>query len=174
MPRTEASSSAEKSYTKTRSIVQSNHKVRSEEVVSDIKIVLDKFLSSIRAKIEKSRKIFGQNSIVFDAHNSFQRYTLAVIFLITYRRENDIDFDAESDVWVDRMERGANNISNPIVALAIMFPFIRPLCRFLVQFHDVGRLQVEIIDYIIEATDINRIAREQHAKFQRRLNDGLK
>lgn len=127
-------------------------------------------MQSIRRKIEKSRKIFGQNSIVFDAHDSFQRYTLAVIFLITYRRENDIDFDAEKDIWVDRMDRGANNISNPIVALAIMFPFLRPLCKFLVQFHDVGQLQVEIVDYIIEATDINRIAREQHARFQRRLS----
>lgn len=138
--------------------------------MSDIQQVLEKLGAALNRKIEKSRRVFRQNSVVVDIHDIFQRYTLSVIFLLAYKRDNDIDFDAEHDFWVDQMDDGAKNITNPLVSLSITFPFLRPLCKFLIQFHPVGKLQKRVIDYIVEATDINRLAREQHEKFQRKLS----
>lgn len=147
-----------------------NHKVRSDEVSADIKLIIERLSRSLDNKLDKAESASGKRSIVLDVHDTFQRYTLAVIFLITYKRDNMIDFDAEVDNWVNVMEQGARNISNPIVTTAIMFPFLRSHCRFLVQFHKVGQLQVKVIDYIIKATDINRVAREAHSKIQKRLS----
>lgn len=151
-------------------LINSNHKVRSDEVSSDIKNIIEQLSDSLDNKMSKAREESGKNSLILDVYDTFQRFTLAVIFLITYKRDNLIDFNAKVDQWTDSLESGARNISNPLVSVALMFPFLRPLCRFLTQFHSVGYIQIKIIDYIIEATDINRVAREAHHKIQRKMS----
>lgn len=100
----------------------------------------------------------------------FHRYTLAVIFLITYKRDGKVNFKAEHDWWVEEIEHSARSIKHPAIGLSIVFPFIRPVLRSLLDFHQMGKLRVQIVDYIVEATDINRVAREQHTKIQRRMS----
>lgn len=120
--------------------------------------------------MKQAQEETGKMSLIVDVYDTFQRFSLAVIFLITYKRDNLINFDAKHDHWTKCLEEGARNISNPLVSVALMFPFLRPLCRFLTQFHSVGQIQIKIIDYVIEATDINRVAREVHQKIQRRMS----
>lgn len=148
----------------------SNHKVRSDEVSADIKAIIMQLEESLRRKLDRAEAETGEKSILLNVDDVSHRFALAVIFLITYKRDNIIDFDSQLDQWVEAIKRGARNINNPVVSLSMMFPFLRPFCNFLVQFHEVGKLQVKIIDYIAEATDINRVAREQHARIQRRIS----
>lgn len=147
-----------------------NHKVRSDEVASDIKSVLEKLNETLGRRMCKAEQETGKRAFIMDVHQTFQRYTLAVIFLITYKRDNIIDFDAEHDEWVDTIEAGARSITNVLVLASIMFPFLRNLLSFLTQFHPTGQIKLRIIDYITEATDINRVAREQHSRLQKRLS----
>lgn len=151
-------------------LINSNHKVRSDEVSSDIKNIIEQLSDSLDNKMSRAREEHGENSFILDVYDTFQRFTLAVIFLITYKRDNLVDFNAKVDQWTDSLETGARNISNPLVSVALMFPFLRPICGFLTQFHGVGYIQIKIIDYIIEATDINRVAREAHQKIQRKMS----
>lgn len=168
-----------------------NHKVRSDEVSSDIAKILEQLQDGIEYRMQKENSKSASKShdevnnniddlnqedadkdrsIILHVDDMFQRYTLAVIFLITYRQDNKIDFRAERDEWVDKMEEAARQIVNPFVALSIMFPFLRPFIEFLVQLHPVGKMNAQIVDYIVEATDINRVAREQHSRIQRKLS----
>ena len=110
----------------------------------------------------------GRREFTLNVRDMFQRYTLAVIFLVTYKRDGDIDFKASHDQWVEALDGAAMAITNPIVALSIMFPFARYFCDCLIQLHPIGRLRLKVVDYIIEAADINRAAREHHSKFERK------
>uniref|UniRef100_A0A6G1SE89 Cytochrome P450 3A4 n=1 Tax=Aceria tosichella TaxID=561515 RepID=A0A6G1SE89_9ACAR len=144
-----------------------NHKVRSEEVSADIEAVLKLLDDGINFRmVEKD----GERAMVMDVGDMFLRYTLAVIFSIVYKRDGKINFRVEKDFWAGRMEESARAIRNPFLAVSMMFPFMRPLVEFLVQFHATGKMAAQIINYIVAATDVNRVAREKHARVQRRLS----
>lgn len=152
--------------------IHSNHKVRSDEVSSDIDSVVGQLAAAMERRANKALKATGgkSSSFVVDAKDMLDRYALAVIFLITYKQADLIDFDADQDVWVNNIDTASRGIPNPVIHASMMFPFTRPLCKFLAQFHIVGKIQLEIVDYIVKATDINRVAREQHAKLQKKLS----
>lgn len=138
---------------------------------SDIELILSQLIDGLEFRFDKVvADEAGQKSIIMDTRDMFQRYTLAVIFLVTYKRDGEINFRADKDEWVEHMEVAARSITNPFVALSVMFPFIRSICEFLIQFHPLGKLRDSIVDYITEATDINLLAREQHDKIQRKLS----
>lgn len=144
--------------------------MRSDEVSADIEHVLSQLVEGLEFRFQQVAASTGDKSIIIDVRDIFQRYTLAVIFLVTYKRDGQINFKSEKDEWVEQMEVAARTISNPFVALTMMFPFLRPLCQFLVQFHPMGKLRAQIVDYISQATDINRVAREQHQRMQRKMS----
>jgi thromboxane-A synthase len=145
-----------------------NHKVRSEEVSADIEAVIRLVEDGIDFRMSADEN--GERSMVMDVNDMFQRYTLAVIFSIAYKRDGKIDFRADKDTWASRMEESSKQLLNPFLAFSMMFPFMRPLVEFLVQFHNTGRTAARIINYIVEATDVNRTARERHEKVQKRLS----
>lgn len=144
-----------------------NHKVRSEEVSADIEAILKLVIQGIECRMAEG---VGGRSMVLDAGDMFKRYTLAVIFSIVYKRDGEIDFCSQQDAWTEQMEVAARQILNPLIALSIMFPFSRPLVEFLSQFHAVGKMAAQIVDFIVSATDVNRVAREKHERVQRRLS----
>lgn len=144
--------------------------MRSDEVSDDIKSVLDQLTESLEFKVNEAARESGEQALVLDVHDTFQRYSLAVIFLITYKKNNIVDFYAKSDHWVNLVDRGSRDILNPLVPLAIAFPFLRPFCSFLVQFSPVGTFLAKLTDYVIQAADLNRVARDHHDKLQRRLS----
>lgn len=126
--------------------------------------------NSLDRRVKQAQEETGRKTLIIDVHDTFHRFALAIIFLITYKRDNLIDFDAKYESWTAAMDAGARDISNPLITLALMFPFLRPICGFIAQFHSVGKIQTKIIDYVIQATDINRVAREAHQKIQRKMS----
>lgn len=99
-----------------------------------------------------------------------QRYTLAVIFLVAYKQDNIIDFNSEKDHWVEGMEKGLRDITNPLFPLSVMFPFLQPLCRFLIQFDQIGELTARVVEHIVATTDSYRDALQHHGHIQRRIS----
>lgn len=136
----------------------------------DIEHIVEQMAEGIEHRMRQAQEMFGQRSIIFNAGDMFHRYTLAVIFLITYRRDGKVNFKVDRDKWVDDIANSARDIRNPAIGLSMMFPWIRPIVATLLEFHKMGRLRAQLVDYIIEATDINRVAREQHKKIQRRMS----
>jgi cytochrome P450 len=55
------------------------------------------------------------------------------------------------------MEEAARALQHPIVAVAVIVPFMRPLLELLANFHAAGRMTNKIIEYIGKATDLNMI-----------------
>lgn len=147
--------------------------MRSDEVSLDIESVVADLATSLEGRLKKAQSVESASSspsFILDARDMFERYTLAVIFLITYKRQNIIDFDCEQDNWSHKLVSAAREIEHPVIQTSMMFPFLRPICQFLIQFHSSGQQQMKIVDYIIKATDVNRMAREQHANQQRKLS----
>lgn len=151
-----------------------NHKVRSDEVQSDIESIVDQLAASMERKSKRALEANGGGSksaaFVTEATDLCERYTLAVIFLITYKQADLIDFDAPQDEWVRAIDLGARAVPNPLIHASMMFPFTRPLCNYIAHFHGFGSLLLKIVDYIEEATDVNRMARKQHSHLQKRLS----
>lgn len=149
-----------------------NHKVRSDETSLDIESVVAQLAASMESRVKKARETSNghSSSFVVDARNFFERYTLAVILLITYKQPNLIDFDSEQDGWINHLNSVAREVANPIVHTSIAAPFLRPLCELVNQLTNTGSLQRKIVNFIVKATDINRVAREQFEKLQKRLS----
>lgn len=147
-----------------------NLRVRSEEVTRDIDLVLRQFHASIEVKLTRAQPETGPASLVFDAKDAFQRYALAVIFLLTYKREGEINFMANKDEWIETIAEGAKLMTHPVIYTSMIFPFMRPICRSLVGLHRIGSVRTRITDYIIEATDLNRGAKEWHRMYQKKLS----
>lgn len=148
---------------------QSNHKIRSDEVSDCIRLILERLAKGLIDKVGKECR--PDDGAIIDVHNTFQRYTLAVIFYTVYKKDGVINFNLnEFDSWTTMMDEGARSIMNPVVCISIMFPFMRPLCTFLAQFDKVGFMVQKVLHYIEKSTDLNRSAREYHNRHQKRLS----
>lgn len=112
-------------------------------------------------------------SLVLDARDLSDRFALAVIFLISYKQKNIIDFDSEQDSWTEGILSGARGIINPVNLLSMMFPFMRPVCQILAQFHSTGRSSMRIASFIRRATDKNRVLRLKHQQHQQEGQDSF-
>lgn len=117
---------------------------------------------------KKALKETGGKSASFEleARDLSERITLATIFLITYKQAGVIDFDAEHDAWVDHMNRASKQIAGPLVYVGMAVPGYRPVCEWLNQLTSSGSMQRKIVKFIERATNLNRVAREQHKKAQ--------
>lgn len=160
----------------------SNHKVRSDEVSSDIEQVLEQFVAALDRKLDRAKRSTNRASVTLNAHNYAQRITLAVVFLAMYKRENEVDFDSDEDGWTEAFRRAEISVQNPVIKLAWALPFLRPTLTKILQLHPVGYMNVRVVRYINQAVDLHRSSdkrhpatgeREDRAVFKRRLIDGF-
>lgn len=149
--------------------------MRSDDVSLDIESVVSQLEASLKRRAEKARADgdvggdkSGQSSgFILEARDLSERFTLAVIFLTTYKQSNVIDFDCDQDSWVRLITLAAHEITNPIQYLSMALPCMRPLCEWInLKFSYTGQLQKRIVDFIKEATNLNRLAREHLEKKQ--------
>lgn len=144
--------------------------MRSDDVSLDIEHIIDQFIQAIERKLDKAEQATNKRSIILNAHNYAQRITLGIIFLVTYRKENMVDFDAIDDTWTKNFHDRELMILHPLLKLSISFPFVRPIAAWLFQFTDMGAMHLRITDYIHQSVDSHRAAREEFNKMQRRMS----
>lgn len=164
--------------------------MRSDEVSSDIEQVIEQFILALERKLDQAERLTGKREVILNAHNYAQRVTLAVIFLVMYKKENIIDFDAIEDNWTETFERAELSVLHPIVKLALALPFLLPYVIWIMRFHPFGQLSLRITEYINQADDLHQAAKERYDKihgakgvpfresknqpgFKRRLIDGF-
>lgn len=148
--------------------------MRSADVSDDIQIVVDKLIEGLEARLTRAAgpKVRGsERSMIIDIEDAAHRYTMEVIFLITYKRAGEIDFKSDHDSWVDYCRSGIRYFINPITLLSIVFPFLRPLTFYLVRLSPVGKLNRRIVNFIEQAAEENKAAREKHERSQEQLGD---
>ena len=138
--------------------------------MSSLEYILGRLAEGLEHRFKRAKlNTDGEDgSFKLNVGDMAQRFTLGVIFSLTYKRDDEIDFIAEHDTWATQMEQASQQILHPVVGLAVSLPFFRPIAQFLIEFHTLGRLNSRIVDFINKATDSNRVAREQHEKIQRR------
>lgn len=144
--------------------------MRGDEVSSGIEQVIEQLVDSIEYRLEKAEKETKRRSYIMDAHNTAQRLALGVIFLVMYKQDNIIDFKAERDSWTEQFHEASKIILNPVTLISLALPFLRSMATFLIQFHTVGQMNLRIVDYINQAADLHRAARERFSAMQRRLS----
>lgn len=76
-------------------------RVRSDVISLDVEQVINQFVQAVERKLDQAEKLTNSRTAVVDVHNYAQRMTLAMIFLVTYRKENVIDCDTDDESWVD-------------------------------------------------------------------------
>lgn len=144
--------------------------MRSDEVSSDIEDIIGQFIQALERKLDGAERATNKRSMVINFYNYAQRITLGVIFLVTYKKENTIDFDTDDESWTREFHKHELRILHPGVIASIVFPFLRPFITWLIQFTEIGQMSMRIIDYIHQSVDLHRAAKERHDKMQRRLS----
>lgn len=71
-----------------------------------------------------------------------------MIFLVTYQRNDMIDFDAEQDKWTQLFAQGARDGANPLSLASMMFPFLRKVIFAIARLSPFGRWEANIVGYI--------------------------
>lgn len=152
--------------------------------------MIDQFVQALERKLNRAEQLTGKREVILNAHNYSQRIILAIVFLVMYKKENMVDFDAAKDNWTESFERAELSVMHPIVKLAFALPFLLRSVIWLMRFHQFGRLSLRITDYINQADDLHQAARERYRKknvtngvpfhdskdqpdFKRRLIDGF-
>lgn len=132
--------------------------------------MIEQLVEALEYRLRNAEKLTNKRSFIMDAHDTAQRLALGVIFLVMYKQDNIIDFKVERDSWTEQFHVASKMILNPMTLISMAFPFLRPLVTFLIQFHTVGQMNLRIVDYINQAADLHRSARERFTKMQRKLS----
>lgn len=121
-------------------------------MTAGVELVVEKFAASLKRRLEKSRR-GGKNSIELEIRDALERFALAVIFLVSYKQDDMIDFDGEQDKWAQLFATGARDASSPIVLTSMMFPFLRKILGFLARWSPFGIWERSIVEHIQKSID---------------------
>lgn len=133
-----------------------------QEAVND---VINRFLDSIQDKLKQSGLVFSQKTILFDADDLFQRYTLALVFSCFYKQHDIIDFNSQEEFYVKIIDKTTRTCVNPLLVLCIVFPVFIPVVEWLiVKFHPQGFMVRKVRDFIKQQTLLNLRAKKQLEK----------
>lgn len=95
-----------------------------------------------------------------------------MIFLVMYKRENEIDFEADEDKWAKCFETAGGLFLNPLVKLCWALPFMQPLVNWAARYHTLGKMSARVYQFVIETVDLRNSFIERQAKKHRSGEDG--
>lgn len=146
--------------------------------------MVEQFVRAVDRKVQQEAQSSNERSVIINPHDCTDRISLAIVFLLMYKKENIIDFDAAEDTWVKSFRTGGSDVLNPIGLLSLGLPVLRPFITWLTGFGPIGKSHMRITDYINSAVDLRQAAQEKYGKVlaseaesrqgsKRRLIDGF-
>lgn len=139
-----------------------NHKIKAPNVMGELSEIVNKFIISLQARIDKAVANKGENYIIEDVDELFHRYALALVFKCFYKQDKIIDFDAREDYWVNLI---GNTLRHGIRLVFVLCTIFRPLKPFVskcsLYLTEEGVLRLKVMSFIRQQTGLNLRAREE-------------
>lgn len=148
--------------------VFSPHKLKTPVVMNELNSIVNKFIESLDSRIQMN-KLAGDSgkegtsgSAELNVDEISHRFSLDILLTSLYKKPNSIDYNSETDYWVELMDNISSTMASFPNILATTFPFIGRLFHWYVdKFHIQAKLRDNIFALIREATKTNLEARKE-------------
>lgn len=100
--------------------------------------------------------------IELDAEDVCHRYALALVFTNFYKQKNVVDFHSSRDKFVEMIDRSSRRmVGSYFLRACNAFPAMIPIVAWLMRnFHELGRMNATIMNYIKQQTRLHFEAAE--------------
>lgn len=130
----------------------------SPNVQGEIESVIDKLIASIEWRLERAKREKDEDFIVEDVDEYFHRYSLALTFTCLYKKNNLVDFNAETDYWHTIVEQGTKLMRSNLAILPLVFPILNPISKAILSYHPLGKMQTRLLSFIKEQAELYKKA----------------
>lgn len=100
-----------------------------EEIANQVIDTIDLRISRMSERADSDER-----AILLNMYDMMTRYALAVIHRILYKSDDLINFLAERDAVVDKVQRGVTNFTNPLTQLSFALPFLKPILAMILRY----------------------------------------
>lgn len=130
-------------------------------VQSDMATLSEKLVKSFENRLDKAELCTSETFITLDFEEISLRYANAVVFKCFYKQDKVIDFESETDRLTLVVDNFFKYSINSVFKFCMVFPVLIPIVNWLLHFHPLGEMRIQVMAYIKQQTLINLSARQQ-------------